>query len=209
MNMGSHNNASQLRVFRWLDTSTSIAWSDVNVRAWSGGSCAAPGPGGVNWLGRTDSRITGAWVGAGTVGFMWTGNRDGSHPLPYIRVARIRQSNMTLMDEPDIWSRTSAWAYPAAAANAQGVAGFSAFYRGGTRHPGHVVGVKTATGWETTLTSTSTSTSTHSPPDQSWADYLSCTAHNASTSQWVASGYTLQGGTARRNIEPRFVRLRM
>ena len=205
MYMGSHNSASQMRVFNWADSVSSISWNDVNVRSWSAGAYSAPGPGGVNWLSRLDSRVTGACVGAGTIAFMWSANRDGSHPLPYVRVARIRESNKTLIDEPDIWSRTSAWAYPAAACNAQGVMGFTAFYGGGARHPGHVVGFKTATGWDTTLTATST----HSPPDQSWGDYLSCTPHHASGAHWVASGYTLQGGTSRRNIEPRYVRFRM
>jgi hypothetical protein len=138
------------------------------------------------------------------IGFMWSANRDTSHPLPYIRVARIRETSKALIDEPDIWSRISAWAYPAAAANTQGEVGFTAFYGGGARHPGHVVGVKTATGWDTVLTLTST----HSPPDQSWGDYLSCIAHHATGAHWVASGYTLQGGTSRRNIEPRYVRFR-
>lgn len=205
MYMGSHNSANQIRVLQWPDSATGITWKDVNVRSWSGGAYAAPGPGGVNWLGRLDSRITGAWVGAGTIGFMWSANRDGSHPLPYVRVVRIKESNKTLVDEPDIWSRTSAWAYPAAAANAEGAVGFTAFYGGGTRHPSHVVGVKTATGWSTKITASST----HSPPDQSWGDYLSCTPHHASGAQWVASGYTLTGGNSRRHIEPRFVRFRM
>jgi hypothetical protein len=58
MYMGSHNNVSQLRVFEWADTSTSISWKDVNVRPWMAGAYSAPGPGGVNWLGRLDPRIT-------------------------------------------------------------------------------------------------------------------------------------------------------
>jgi hypothetical protein len=204
MYMGSHNSVSQLRVFQWPDTATGLSWTDVNVRPWSAGAYSAPGPGGVNWLGRLDSRITGAWVGAGQIGFMWSANRDSTHPLPYIRVVRVRETSKALVDQPDIWSRTSAWAYPAAAPNSAGVVGFSAFYGGGTRHPGHVVGVKTASGWDTRLTRTST----HSPPDQAWGDYLSCVAHQRTPAQWVASGYTLQGGTNRRNIEPRYVRFR-
>ncbi len=87
------------------------------------------------------------------------------------------------------------------------MAGFIAFYGGGARHPGHVVGVKSATRWDTMPASSSTSM--HSPPDQAWGNYLSCTPHNANSAQRVASGYTLQGGTQRRNIEPRFVRFRM
>jgi hypothetical protein len=204
MYMGSHNSASQLRVFRWPDSATGPTQANVNVRSYTAGAYSAPGPGGINWLGRTDPRITGGWFGAGTIGFMWTANRDASHPLPYIRVTRIRSSNNSVLDEPDIWSQTAAWAYPAAAANAQGVAGFTAFYGGGTRHPSHVVGVKSATGWDTTFTRVGT----HSPPNQAWGDYLSCAAHNANPSQWVASGYTLQGGNLRKHIEPRYVRFR-
>ena len=204
MYMGSHNSVSQLRVFQWADTSTTIALSNVNVRPWTAGAYSAPGPGGVNWLGRLDPRITGAWVGNGTIGFMWSANRDTNHPLPYIRVVRIKETTKALVDEPDIWSRTSAWAYPAAAANSQGAVGISAFYGGGTRHPGHVVGVKSATGWDTQLSKTST----HGPPEQAWGDYLSCIAHHADGTQWVASGYTLQGGTSRKNVEPRYVRFR-
>jgi len=204
MYMGSHNSTSQLRVFQWPDSATGLTWKDVSVRPWSAGAYSAPGPGGVNWLNRLDPRITGAWVGAGTIGFMWSANRDSTHPLPYIRVVRLRESDKARIDEPDIWSQSSAWAYPAAAANAQGAVGFTAFYGGGTRHPGHVVGVRTATGWETTLTRTSS----HGPPDQSWGDYLTCAPHHGNGAQWVASGYTLQGGTSRRNIEPRYVRFR-
>lgn len=201
MYFGSHNTLSQIRVFQWPDNATNVTSTNVNVHSWTGGAYSAPGPGGVNWLRRTDSRITGAWVGAGVIGFMWTANRDANHPLPFIRVTRINESNKTVVDEPDIWSANSAWAYPAAAPNAAGQAGFSAFYGGGPRHPAHVVGVRRATVWDTVATKTST----HGPTDQSWGDYLSCMTHYSSTSNWVASGYTLQGGTDRRNIEPRYV----
>ncbi len=204
MYMGSHNSASQIRVFSWSDNATGLNWKNVNVRPWSGGAYSAPGPGGVNWLGRLDPRITGAWVGNRMIGFMWSANRDSSHPLPYIRVVRLRSSTKALIDEPDIWSRQSAWAYPAAAANSRGEVGISAFYGGGRRHPGHVVGVKTARGWDVRLTRTST----HGPPNQGWGDYCSCIAHHPNGSNWVASGFTLRGGTSRRNIEPRYVQFR-
>jgi hypothetical protein len=204
MYMGSHNTASQIRVFQWSDTATAMTQTDVNVRPWTAGAYSAPGPGGINWLSRLDPRITGAWVGAGAIGFMWSANRDTTHPMPYIRGVRIKETTKALVDEPDIWSQTAAWAYPAAAPNSQGVPGISAFYGGGTRHPAHVVGLKTATGWETQVTRTST----HSPPDQAWGDYLSCFAHHPDGTQWVASGFTLQGGTTRKNIEPRYVRFR-
>lgn len=203
MYMGSHNGVvTQLRVFQWADSASSISWTDVNVRTYTAGTYSAPGPGGNNWLGRADPRITGAWVGAGTIGFMWSANRDAGHPFPYIRVVRINENTKRVIDEPDIWSRTSAWAYPAAAANAQGAVGISAFYGGGASNPTHVIGVKTATGWDTQVSRAGT----HGPADQAWGDYVSGIAHHADGSHWVASGFTLQGGTARQNIEPRYVR---
>lgn len=205
MYMGSHNTASQLRVLQWPDSGTTVASSNVNVRPWLGGSYSAPGPGNINWLGRLDPRITGGCVGGGVITLMWSANRDGSHPLPYISVVRLREGNKTVIDQPDIWSNTAAWAYPACAANSQGRIGFSAFYGGGTRHPGHVVGAQSAAGaWETVLTAVST----NGPPNQAWGDYLSCLPHQANPAHWVASGYTLRGGTARKNIEPRYVRFR-
>lgn len=204
MYMGSHNTTAQLRVLQWPDNATELSWTDVDVRPWSAGAYAAHGPGGVNWLGRMDPRITGAWMGGGKVGFMWTANRDSTHPMPYIRVVRLLESNLRLIDEPDLWSRVSAWAYPAASGHARGGVGFTAFYGGGTRHPGHVVGVKVEAGWETMITASST----HGPPDQSWGDFLSCNALHGTGAQWVAAGYTLKGGTTRRHIQPRYVRFR-
>ncbi len=201
MYMGSHNSTSQVRVFSWADSSNGISSSDVNVAGWTAGAYSAPGPGGVNWLGRTDSRITGAWAGAGTIGFMWSVNRDTNHPLPFIRVVRINEATKAVIDQPDIWSRKSGWAYPAAGANARGEVGLSAFYGGGAIHPGHVVGVKVATGWSTQLTKVST----HGPANGSWGDYLSCLAHHDQGDHWVASGYTLQGGNARKDVEPRYI----
>jgi len=106
MYFGSHNSASQIRVHQWPDSGTTVATTNVNVRPWLAGAYSAPGPGNVNWLGRLDPRITGACVGGGFITFMWSANRDGSHPLPYIRVVRLRESNKTLVNEPDLWSQT-------------------------------------------------------------------------------------------------------
>ena len=203
MHFGSHNPLSRIRVFDWPDNSTSLSWHDVNVHAWSGGPyTSGPVAGGVNWLGRVDPRITGAWVGGNVIGFMWTASDDGNHPFAYVRVSRINETTKALVDEPDIWSTRGVWAYPAAAANNAGQVGVSAFYGGlANHHPAHVVGVRTATAWDTMLTATST----NDPASAAWGDYLSCVRHSPTMANWVASGYTLQGGTARTNVVPRYV----
>jgi hypothetical protein len=203
MHFGSHNSLSQIRVFDWADTSTSVTWTDVNVRSWTGGPyTSGPAAGGTNWLGRIDSRITGASVGGGQIAFLWTASSDATHPFAFIRVARFNEATKTLVDEPDIWSASGAWAYPAAATNSAGQIGISAFFgRGTNHHPGHVVGVRTATAWDTVLTATST----NDPSTPAWGDYLACVTHSPNPTHWVASGYTMQGGTARTNVVPRYI----
>ena len=203
MHFGSHNSGSQIRVFDWPDASTTITWHDVNVRAWNGGPyTSAPAAGGTNWLGRADPRITGAWVGGGVIGFMWTASSDTNHPFAYVRVTRINEASKALVDEPDIWSANGVWAYPAAAPNSTGQVGVSAFYGGGANHhPAHSVGVRTTTAWNMVLTASST----HDPASPAWGDYLSCVRHNNVTTEWVASAYTQQGGSARTNVVPRYV----
>ncbi len=46
---------------------------------------------------------------------------------------------------------------------------------------------------------------TDGPSDNKWGDYLTCRRHSPQLHTWVAAGYTLQGGGARTNIEPRYV----
>ena len=201
MFFASHNGGRQLRVFGWPDASNSIGTIDVTVGDWSAGPYSAPGPGGVEWLGRIDSRITGAWVSGTRAGFLWTAAARGGRPLPYVKGAVVDTVTRTLVEEPEIWNQSSAFAYPAACPNAAGVLGVSLFFGGGTRHPTHVVGFRDGNEWRLVITRASTD----GPTGGAWGDYLSCRRHAPGSSEWVASGFTLQGGTDRRNVEPQFV----
>ena len=109
-----------------------------------------------------------------------------------------------MVAEPDLWSASSARrAYPAAAPNGRDRIGLSAFFGGGTDHPAHAVGVLDAngSGWTTKRTAVST----HGPLQGKWGDYLTILPHPSRPTSWVASGFTLQGGQDRRNIEPRVI----
>ena len=202
MFFGSHNGGRQLRVFGWPDGSSSIGTIDVTVGSWSAGPYSAPGPGNAEWLSRTDSRITGAWVSGTRAGFLWTAASRTGRPFPYVKGAIVDTTTRNLVEEPEIWSQDSAYAYPAACPNANGVLGVSLFYGGGDRHPAHVVGFRDGTAWRLVITRSSTD----GPPGGAWGDYLSCRRYAPDSSDWVASGFTLQGGTARQNVEPRYVR---
>ncbi len=201
MFFASHNGGTTLRVFGWPDASNTVGFWDVKVSAWSAGPYSAPGPGGVEWLGRTDSRITAAWIAGTRAGFMWTAAAGSGRPFPYAKAAVVDVTTRALVEQPDLWSQNAAYAYPAACPNAQGVVGLSVFYGGNARHPAHVVGFRDGSAWRLVISRSGT----NGPTDAKWGDYLSCRRHQPNSSEWVASGFTLQGGTDRRNVEPQYV----
>jgi hypothetical protein len=203
MYFASHVNNSTVRVFSWPETSNTVTSRDVGVSAWSDGDYSAPGPDGANWLSRTDDRITGAWVANGLIGLAWSANRRATRPFPYVRVVRIVEATMALRDDADIWSANHAYAYPDACPNDRGHVGITLFRGGGALHPGHVVGIwdDFSNRWQLVVTANGT----HGPVDTKWGDYLACRRHSPDGLTWLASGYTLQGGGQRDNIEPRLV----
>jgi hypothetical protein len=202
MFFASHNGGTRLRVYNWPDTSNSIGWFEVTVGGYSAGPYSAPGPGPAEWLARADARITGGWVTGNRAGFMWTAAAGGTRPMPYVKVAVVDTALRRLIEEPDIWNSGFAYAYPAACPNAQGVVGVSLFLGGGNRNPTHVVGFRDGGVWRLAVSRAST----NGPQGGSWGDYVVCRRHHPQMSEWVASGYTLQGGTDRRNVEPQYVR---
>ncbi|MGK7914818.1 MAG: hypothetical protein AB4038_04630 [Prochloraceae cyanobacterium] len=204
MYWASHNSNSQIRLFSWPETSNNVSWWDINVNRWTGGNgYSAPGPDGNNWLARTDRRITGGWLARGILGFMWSVDRSGNRPLPHIRVVRINELSKAVVDQPDIWSNNAAFAYPAACPNDRGHVGVTMFFGGGSYNPSHVVGIwdDFSNGWELVFSRQGT----NGPPRGFWGDYINCRRHSPDGLTWIASGYTLQGGTQQRNIEPQYV----
>jgi hypothetical protein len=202
MYWGDHISRNKLRLFAWADGGGGISWWDVDVAEWAD-TISSTAPNGVDWLGRCDSRITGGSVGAERIAFMWTAGRDDERPHAYCRAVRIDEASKQVVDEPDVWSESRAWAYPAASANADGVIGFTAFYGGEDRPPGHVVGARDDGGgtWAVAYSRLGSD----APDAPKWGDYLACRPHDPATDTWVACGYTLEGGETRSNVLPRVV----
>lgn len=207
---GSHEGgqSNKLRVFAWPEASATVTSHVVPVTAWNGSSPYGPvGPGASNWIGRCDGRITGAWLAKGTLGFMWSANRQGTtRPFPFVRVVRIAEATMNRIDEPDIWSASIAYGYPDASPNSNGDLGITLFAGGNTVHPTHLVGVRGAT--ETKWNLRTVAKSTHSPTQPKWGDYLTCRRDHPNATDWVASGFSLQGGGEIANVVPHFVRFK-
>lgn len=199
----SHSPSSHaIRLHAWDDDSATVeAWT-VPVTEWADGPYSSRGPGNAEWLARLDSRITGAARGDGALSFAWTAGPMVGRPHPYVRVVRIREADLQVNDEPDLWSANGAWAYPAITTNRAGRLGMAAFF-GGPTHPAHAVGFLAPT--TRTWSMSTTATSTHPPAQGKWGDYVTCHRHPMSRSTCVATGFTLQGGVDRRNVEPRVV----
>lgn len=191
-----------VRVFAWPDDGTDVTAWRIAVTGWNDSDYTSAGPTGTPWLSRCDDRITGAWRAGDRLGFLWSAGRSAGRPHPYIRAVVLDESTLEVVGEPDLWSTTGAWAYPAAAPSRRGRIGLSAFF-GGPTHPAHAVGVLQPDGsaWRTTTTAVST----HSPIGGKWGDFVTIRPHVRRPTSWVASGFTLQGGTDRRNVEPRVV----
>jgi len=194
-----------LRLFQWPDASGTVTAWTIPVTAWDFQDYTSLGPGNALWLSRADDRVTGGWRSGGRLGFLWSAGRSPGRPHPFVRAVTLDETSLAVVAEPDLWSANGAWAYPAAAANANGQIGLSAFF-GGPTHPAHAVGVldQTANTW----TTRATATSTNGPLEGKWGDYVVCRPHPSRKTSWIASGFTLQGGQDRRNIEPRVVTFR-
>lgn len=203
MYLAAHVALDRLRLFVWPEDDAQVAELDVSITRWNPSPYRAAGPDGRNWLGRCDERITGAWTGAGIIGFLWTAGPDDERPLPFVRAVRIDEETLRVLDEPDIWSEEWAYAYPDACANDRGHVGISLFRGGGPLHPGHVVGVldDMSPSWELQATVDGTD----GPADGKWGDYIASRRHAPDGLTWIASGFSLQGGGDRDSIEPRVV----
>jgi hypothetical protein len=198
---------NKLRVYAWPENSLQLTRTDIAITPWSGGDYVAPGPDQTNWLQRADYRITGAWLSKGILGFMWTVNKRGiERPFPHIRVVRIQTSNMTLLDEPDIWSPDFAFGYPDAAPNANGDVGITLFMGGGAKNPTHLVGAYNTTTNKWILKKVREGT--NGPRDHKWGDYITVRPFAPGKTDWIAVGYTLQGGKTQSQVEVHTVRFK-
>lgn len=207
MYFGSHNSNAEIRVFSWPEQpGSSITSDDISITRWS-----LPGatgyssicPDGTDWLKRCDSRITGAWVSQNEVGFLWTANKNMNleRSQPHIRAVTLDRQTMQLVDEPDIWHKDYAYAYPNSSTNSANDLGIAMFRGGGAYYPSIIVGsFDNTNSWDLRVVKEGT----NGPLSSKWGDYVTCRSHFDGQS-WVASGFTLEGGGSQSNILPRYI----
>jgi hypothetical protein len=206
MYFGANRDRGTIRVFTWPEGSTTAVQTDVHVQPWNDKEAdwEAPGPDGYDWLPRADGRITAAWQSKDRIGFAWAAARDSQHRWPHVRVAVLDRKTRKVLAQPNMWNPQFAFAFPAAAVNADGQVAFSVLYGGNTLYPSHTVGLLVDDKqWELLNVAVGTA----GPADGKWGDYVSIRPHGTDPKTWVATGFSLQGGELRGKIQVRYVHI--
>ena len=198
----SHNTTSNLRVFSWDERENQPTFVDIDVSRWATGNYVSATPGGMNWLNRADPRLTGATKAGSDLWFAWGSNRGGTNnrPQPFVQIARIKASTLSLEENINLWDANSALCYAALSTNLNREVGASYTIGGGNRFPSHVVSMLTGT-----RTATVVVEGTRAPFDGQWGDYLTVRRAYPNTKLFAATGYTLQQGAGNIDATPHFV----
>jgi hypothetical protein len=206
----AHEDTSTLRLFAWDEGKDAPTSTTIGVARWIGGQgYQSRTPDGRRWLDRADARITGATVAGKELWFAWTVDRGSNlRPRPFVQIARIDSTNLTLIENVNIFHPDAAIAYGALSANASGEVGISYMIGGGTLFPSHMVGILTATRKDILVAA-----SDRGPlPDPQtgkfeWGDYLTVRRAYPDQQLFAATGYVLKGKQDGDNLDatPRFV----
>jgi hypothetical protein len=208
MYWAAHTSTTNLRVFSWADAAGAASQFDRTVAAWSGTPTAAAGPDGRDWtgFGYTVNTVLSGYVRTGEVGFLWTSGSVANRPQTFVRVARLRTSDLAVIGQDDIWNATIAWHFPTCAVNAAGeVGGTIAFGGGGASGFYPSAGVflvdQCSPNWAP-LANAAFAVGARGPASNRWGDYLGAGRHSVVTTTFVGAGFSLDSAGS---STPRFV----
>jgi len=204
----AHRDTSTLALFSWKEGQAAPVSKSVGVARWLGGNgYLSRTPDGRRWLDRADPRITGATLTKKELWFAWTVDRNSNHrPNPFIQIAKIDASNLTLIDNINIFDANSATAYGGLSTNENDEVGISYMIGGGPLMPSHVVGILTGVRKDVVVAN-----GDRGPTDPSgkgeWGDYLTVRRVYPNQKLFAATGYTMKGpgDGSNRDCTPRFV----
>lgn len=210
MYFAEHRTTTSTRAYRWPDASGTISWTDITVPDWSSTTgYVASAPNGINWAGRADSRITGAYYSAALneYGFMWHCAPRSGRAQVYVRTIRISAATNALISTQDTWSSTFQFMYPAACVNFAGDIGVTTSIADSTSlHPTNCYFIVDSCIANFSGQSVSWFTGNNSPTTANrWGDYFSLQRHPNNTNTFIATGMTCRDGGTNADVEPHFV----
>lgn len=212
MYWGSHLTTAQIRIYRWADGSGNFAFDDVSHTAYNTGAMTANSPDGTNFAAFSDSRIQGAWVAGGVIGFMWNAAQGGSFPFPYVQVLRFSEANRSLLSQGQVFSNTHAFLYPSVQPNARGHLGGTMAWGGGTFFPNALAWIADDfnSNTITPLENVTYAVGAAGPNEPNfgfynrWGDYLATRVHRPYENTWIGTGFVIQTSATGNVREPHY-----
>jgi len=206
----AHRDTSTLAVYAWNGNDDSPTETAVGVARWIGGNgYQSRTPDGRRWLDRADPRITGATMAGKELWFAWSVDRGSNQrPNPFVQIAHIDASNLTLIDNINVFDVDSATAYAALGTNADSEVGISYMIGGGPRHPSHAVGILTNTRRDVIVAAGDRGPLLDPQTGKGeWGDFLAVRPLFPDRKDFVATGYTMKGpgDGSNRDATPRLV----
>ncbi len=200
----AHADTSTLRVFAWNETQGAPTPTDVGVARWIGGQgYQSSTPDGQRWLDRVDPRITGAALAGNEMWFAWSvDSGSNQRPNAFVQIARIDATNITLLENVNVFDLNAAIAYGALSSNTDNEVGISYMIGGSQQFPSHMVGILTGTRKDVLASAGQRGTA-----DGQWGDFLTVRPVFPARKLFAATGYTMKGpgDGSNRDATPRFV----
>jgi hypothetical protein len=216
MYFAGHATTSDLRVFAWPESvdHTGITSHDVTITTYYVNyphSCPRTGGNSTSdWCQRRSfgggwahsDRIFTGWVTGGVITFMWdstqgSGGSWGTKAYPFIDVARIKESDFSLISQPAMYNSNFAFVYPSAALNDRGHVAGTFMWGGGSHYESCGVFIwddltpNAPPPWEVYL---NVRASNSDPSDTLSGDYLGTRRSDARPYTWNGACYALVGG---------------
>lgn len=207
----AHEDTSTLRLFSWDETQGAPTSGSVGVARWIGSNgYQSRAPDGRRWLDRADPRITGATLANNELWFAWSVDSGSNRrPRPFVQIARIAATNMTLIENINVFDIDSATCYGALNTNVTGEVGISYMIGGGSRFPSHMVGILTGTRRDVLVAAGERGPLPDPDGKGQWGDFLTVRRVFPAQDRFAATGYTLKGSDSasspNRDATPRFV----
>lgn len=202
MYFASHVDRANIKLFGWTDAgNTFVATRGVPV--WEDGIRQAPSPNGGNWMANHDGRIQTGYRTGTEFGFLWCCEETPPWRVwPFVRVARFRASDMTLIATHDVWNGQHGIGYPGCSTNARGDKGVIMAI-GGPVHDVHSV-VFMVDQFQPTFDGQvwrAVNSPSLSPTVNRWGDYFTCVRHSGQPNTLVGTGaYATAGASLSRYV---------
>jgi hypothetical protein len=202
-----HHSNTQMKLYKWVEASSSINTRLVDVPAWSfgfRGTMLCPAPDGHNWCARSDSRISGGYLLGDVVGFVWHAKQGNGFNYPYVNIATFKTSDLSFVDVKKLWSPNLAFMFGfISPISSPASLGLVSLYGGGSYYPSIAAGViDSYTGPNPPFQLITIRSGDHAT-DVS-GDYMRDRPLNGVGPYWIGTGFTLQGCSTSNCVQPQF-----